>query len=528
MDEKQSLQQIVEELESARRRLSELEDYETGCRRAEQALTESERKYELLFNSSSDASFLHYPTAEGLPGRFIEVNDGAARMLGYTKEELRQLTPMDITDPDSATLSPAEAMRILQEEGYIAAVETVFVSKDGKRIPAELSLRMLDLQGRKAVFTRAWNISKRKAAEQKLRDSEKRFQLLFNSGNDAVLVQRPTPDGLPGKFIEANDVACQMLGYSCEELHQLTPLEISDVSTWVASPARTTKMLATGKRIVNEALFITRDGKRIPVEVTVRMFDFQGQPAVLIIGRDIRERKKADELKRRNELRLRKMAASCIQAQEQEREVISLEVHDRSLQILLSIYQQIDKLESLVPEGSREQKLAQSLLNLSKQAIGETRNIMKDLYPETLSKFGLISLMDEELRHFKKELNCHCRLDVHCPQRLPGDIETTLYRVFHEALLNIRRHAGNACSVEALLKCKNGFVELVVQDDGTGFDVKAKAKRGVPGGLASMRRRTEIVGGTFSASSVAGRGTSIKVRIPVAGKTGKIKLGVTK
>jgi signal transduction histidine kinase len=301
-------------------------------------------------------------------------------------------------------------------------------------------------------------------------------------------------------------------------MYQFTPMDISTKTAWDMKPEEVIKLLYEGKRIVIESAFIKKDDRRIPIELSIRMFDFKGKPTILSIARDITERNKVEKTQRRHEQRIRKLAAACIQAQEQEREVIAMEVHDRNLQTMLSIYHQIDKLESLVEPGSKEQQLAVSTLTLIKQAVAETRNIMKDLYPETLAQFGLVSLIEEELRRFQMEMHCLGTLDIRCSKRLPKDIETTLYRVFHEALLNVKRHAGEFKKVVIRLHRSNDYIKMQVEDDGSGFDIKTDGRRAVPGGIESMRRRTEIVGGIFKASSVSGRGTKITVRVPLVSK----------
>jgi signal transduction histidine kinase len=295
-------------------------------------------------------------------------------------------------------------------------------------------------------------------------------------------------------------------------------MDISPTKAWDMKPEEVIELLYEGKCIVIESEFTKRNGRRIPIEVSIRMFDFKGKPTILSIARDITERKKVEKTQRRHEQRIRKLAAACIQAQEQEREVIAMEVHDRNLQTMLSIYHQIEKLESLMEPGSKEQQLAVKTLNLIKQAVAETRNIMKDLYPETLAQFGLVSLIEEELRRFKMEMHCLGRLDICCSKRLPKDIETTLYRVFHEALLNVKRHAGEFKRVVIRLNRSDDYVEMQVEDDGSGFEIKTDGRQEVPCGIESMRRRTEIIGGIFKASSVSGRGTKITVRVPLVSK----------
>ena len=134
----------------------------------------------------------------------------------------------------------------------------------------------------------------RKRAEEALRESEERYHRLFNKGNDAVLVYQLTSDGTLGRFIEANDNAYQRLGYTREELLGLTPLDIITPKDHDTLPAITEKLFAE-KHCLFESVHRAKDGSEIPVNINASLFDFQGQPTVLCIARDITERKRAEE-----------------------------------------------------------------------------------------------------------------------------------------------------------------------------------------------------------------------------------------
>jgi len=137
--------------------------------------------------------------------------------------------------------------------------------------------------------------AERRTAEKALGDNEKRYRLLFNSGNDAVFVHEgSTPEGLPGRFIEVNDIACMRLGYTREELLTMTPLDIDAPDTLPYVPRIMEQLVKQGGAIW-EGVHVTRDGRRIPVEISNRLFEFDGKPAVLSTARDISERKAADE-----------------------------------------------------------------------------------------------------------------------------------------------------------------------------------------------------------------------------------------
>ncbi len=132
----------------------------------------------------------------------------------------------------------------------------------------------------------------RKRAEESLRENERRYRLLFNSGYDAVLVHQQGSDGNgPGKFIEVNDIACQRLGYSREELLQLTPRDISAPETLPDTP-RIRANLAVEMAAVSEGVQLTKHGRRIPVEISTHVFELNGKPTRLSTVRDITERKR--------------------------------------------------------------------------------------------------------------------------------------------------------------------------------------------------------------------------------------------
>ncbi len=164
----------------------------------------------------------------------------------------------------------------------------------------------------------------RKHAETALRESEERYRLLFNRGNDVIFVYRLTSEGLPGQFIEVNDVACQRLGYTRETLLGMTPLDIEapdserDISDIMEA-------LFVQRHVMFEVMHVTKDGDRVPVEVNAHLFDLQGEPAVLSIARDITKRKRVEA-----ELRAALM----------EKEVLLREVHHRvknNLQVISSL-----------------------------------------------------------------------------------------------------------------------------------------------------------------------------------------------
>lgn len=148
------------------------------------------------------------------------------------------------------------------------------------------------------------DLTKEKLTEEKLKESEKRYRTLFDFGIDAIFIHPYKKEGF-GKFIDVNKIACERLGYSREELLQMTPADISaepDAEVHGSKVMRE-KLKKSGYRIFS-ATHITKDGVTIPVEIVSSIMNLDGEKVIVSVARDISERKKAeDEInKRLNEL----------------------------------------------------------------------------------------------------------------------------------------------------------------------------------------------------------------------------------
>ncbi|MBI2954868.1 MAG: MEKHLA domain-containing protein, partial [Chloroflexi bacterium] len=136
----------------------------TERKRVEEALKESEDRYRALFEYANDAIFLHHLKPDGTLGGFVAVNEAACAALGYSRRELLRMTSRDIAAPDAQATVPAVLDR-LQAEGHVT-FEIVHVAKDGRRIPVEISTRLVVLNGERMVLSIARDITERKRAEQ--------------------------------------------------------------------------------------------------------------------------------------------------------------------------------------------------------------------------------------------------------------------------------------------------------------------------------------------------------------------------
>jgi PAS domain S-box-containing protein len=149
--------------------------------RTEQALREREYHYRTLFDNAGDAIFIH-----NLTGRFLDVNRVACECLGYTREELLQMTPADINAPEMADQIPTRIAKLRHEEHIV--FETICLRRDGSPIPFELNSRLIDYAGDHAVLSIARDITERKHAEAVLTRRAAQLALLSDVGRKIAAV----------------------------------------------------------------------------------------------------------------------------------------------------------------------------------------------------------------------------------------------------------------------------------------------------------------------------------------------------
>ncbi len=198
--------QVVARTAELGRTLDQLHVQSERQDRVEQSLLESERKFRSLFESAGDAIAIHR-----VDGPFLEINQAACKLLGYSRGELLSMGPLDIEPPEHHAQVKANLQR-LRQRGQIQT-ESVHLAKGGRRIPVELSARIFNYQGDEAVLVIVRDISARKEAEKALAASQHSFRHAFEHAAMGKAIV--SPDGV---FREVNPALGRMLGYRPEEL----------------------------------------------------------------------------------------------------------------------------------------------------------------------------------------------------------------------------------------------------------------------------------------------------------------------
>jgi two-component system sensor histidine kinase NreB len=208
-----------------------------------------------------------------------------------------------------------------------------------------------------------------------------------------------------------------------------------------------------------------------------------------------------------------KMMKHIIEAQENERKRISRELHDSVAQELMSAVIDLRVLKYMTADEQLLKKMKQTEVSMTR-LLNDIRNLSVELRPAALDDFGLEAAFRS---HFKRvEQTYGLVIDYESKlseKRYGSEIETVMYRVCQEAVLNALKYA-QVDSVKVSLTEKDSVLLLRVEDKGAGFN-QGDEPDGTGLGLFGMQERAELVGGTFSVDSEIGRGTVIILQVPV-------------
>jgi PAS domain S-box-containing protein len=354
-------------------------------------------------------------------------------------------------------------------------------------------------------------------------ESEARYRNLVETSPDAILLV-----GLDGKIIMANLASQVLLGFTSPE--ELVGWEIQDLMPGKPSDSwwGLENLLAAGVIRDAESEMLRKDGRHVMVEFSaLPILNAAGEPqAILGMGKDITKRKVGEWLLQKakarleqrteqlqtNQIQLRKLAGQVITVHEEERRIISQELHDDAGQALITLKHSLVSALDELPGGA--EALADHLfgaLKLVDRTMALIRSVSHRLRPPALDVGGLNLSLTELCRECREQTHLQIYYEGQELPGLPDDIAISLYRVTQEGITNILKHAA-ATRVEIRLGYKRGKISLSILDDGTGQAMDTQPHAGI--GLLGMQERLNLLGGQLKVDVHPGRGYRLTARVP--------------
>ena len=442
-----------------------------------------------------------------LDGHFRQINQKFCNIVGYARDELINMSYQDITFSADLDENFYFMQQLLAGKISTFSIEKRYVRKNQSLVWVNLTVSLLRDVGGASKYTIGVieDISERKQAEVLVQQFG---HLLQSSFNEIYLF-----DANSLYFLLTSEGAEKNLGYSGDELNQLTPLDLKPSLTR-ESFEQMLAPLRSGKQqlLFFESIHRRKDGTTYPVEVRLQFMQSES-PVFLSIVQDITARKQAEmEINQSRQL-LRDLVAQSEAFREEERKCLAREVHDELGQTLTALRMNVSLLR--IEFGGNNAAMLErmeQITGLLDQSIQCTRDVVNNLRPVALD-MGIIPAIRWLCDEFIKHTGAHCV--VYAPEEeihLDEPAAVAAFRIAQESLTNAARYA-EASKVEIIIKQDTDNFSVTVNDNGKGFDYMA-----IPNhqsfGLLGMRERAIALGGVVNIYSTPQQGTQVSLTVP--------------
>ncbi|HEU4559749.1 MAG TPA: PAS domain S-box protein [Longimicrobium sp.] len=528
----------------------------TERKRAEAALRDSEERHRLIVESARDYAIL----MAGTDRRITSWSPGAQAVYGWTAAEVlgRDFGFLFVPE-DREAGAPEWELATARERGAAPDVRW-HLCADGSRVFVEGTTRALrGADGALAGYLKiGQDVTSRRRVEDALRDGEERYRMIVEGARDYAILT-VDPDGRITSWAPGAEA---VYGWSADEVAG------ADVAMTFTPEDRAEGVPERERAVAREQGWapdvrwhLRSDGARVFIDgITRALHHADGTlRGFLKIGQDVTERRRMDEalrelnetLEERVEARTaeleqvqaelmrtndmltaeiaqheradqvrRELLRQLVTAEEQERARLSRELHDSVGQVVTAL---LLGLKALEREPAGPPAGLGDLERLAGQIAREIHHVAAALRPPALDRLGLRRALEAHLEEWSERYGVACDYQpVNVDdQRFEPEVETTLFRAVQEGLTNVARHAG-AGTVTLVLERRPGTLGAILEDDGRGFDVEAAMEAAAHArrmGLAGLRERVELLGGTLQVESALGSGTTLFVRLPDHGVT---------
>ncbi len=474
-------------------------------------ITERKRMEEVLRQTRDEVLAIYDAMVDGLliadteTKRFLRANSAICAMLGYSEEELLKLSVVDIHPAEKRQ----EALAAFEDQVHgraRVACDMPVLRRDGTIFDADISCSVLTYRGRLALLGIFRDITQRKRTEAALRQSRDELQAIYDHIVDGIIIV----DGGSRRPLRVNSAFCRMVGYSEKEAFDLTPERVHPPDVLPKIREQVRKLQSGQVARLADLPFIRKDGKTIYADVIVRPIWYNDRSCYICLFHDVTERKQAHEALAREHRTLKLL----LQSSDHERQLIAYEIHDGLAQQLAAA---LMHFETYLYQKDRLPELAtkafQAGVAMLRQGHFEARRLISGVRPPILDEAGIVAaiahLVNEECRKGGPEIAFHHRVAF---ERLSTILENAIYRIVQEALNNACRHSKSDL-VRVEMVQEDEMIRIEVRDQGVGFQPETIGESHF--GLAGIRERARLLGGTASIESSPGQGTRVRIALPL-------------
>lgn len=476
---------------------------------AELLLAETEERYRKVFEQSPYGVVIMDPD-KMLP---FDFNDVAHLQLGFTRSEFANKKISDYEIIENANETKARIDNILKEgkDEFVTKHKT----KDGDIRDIFVSVQRIRVAGKPLLYTIFQDITERKQAEEKVKESEIKFRSVWEKSTDGMRITNE--DGL---VILVNNAYCKLVEKSLDEV-EMKPMSIvyqeeryDDILNKHRERFRAYKIPPH-----SETTITLWNGKNIFLELSNTFLDVPNQPILLLtVFRDVTERKIAEVNLKQSEEKLRALTARLEKVKEEERISLSRDLHDNLGQNLTGLKMEIAyfakkiKTERFANPDDLLEK-SNSMLGLIDEMINNVRKISAELRPNVLDYLGLIPAIEWQISELMKRTEIKAELKCSLQKIDFGVLKnSSIFRIVQEAFTNIIRHA-NANKVIVSIMEDEDYYDLEIYDNGVGINEEA-ISNSQSLGVIGMKERTLQFNGKMSLQNSPNGGTLLTLIIP--------------
>jgi len=445
---------------------------------------------------------------------FELVNRRMLEYTGYTEEEIRTIDPLKIVHPDDRAIVKRNITQVSKGQ-TISPYEYRLITKTGQTRWIMETATLINFKTKKAILGNSMDITEQKEVKETLQELDSLKASILDAAPQAIV-------GLHNRIIKfANAAVEDVFGWRPDELigrsvtlFYRNEREAEEIGRYFYAT------LTSQRTFVSEFYCRHKNGDDLLCKMRAsRIGDIlTGDRRIVITYEDVTEQRKAERELANSQEQLRNLSMHLQSVREKESTRIAMKIHDELGQSLTALQLDLAWLGSRLPPGDLTlTSKIQHMRELIDTTVESMHRISTELRPTLLDDLGLTAAMEWQLQEFRERTGIHYKARLNLKEGfIERELATALFRIFQEVLTNIARHA-EATSIRVNLTKKGDGLYLDVSDNGKGI-TKEQIDNPKSFGIIGIRERVNFWGGAISITGKPGKGTDIKVRIPLTGK----------